>query len=61
VRPQLVYTAQVRNPWNATEIEKGGKVQSRATTQILGMRKFEYDKRLKKLGLTLEKERKGVT
>ena len=58
VRPHLEYAIQVWNPWNVGDIEMLEKVQRRATRQIPGFGKMEYEDRLKSLGLTTLQDRR---
>ena len=52
IRPHLEYAIQTWSPYQKGDIEHLEKVQRRAIRLVKGYRKFSYEERLRKLGLT---------
>lgn len=58
VRPHLEYCIQAWSPWLRKDIDVLEKVQRRATRMVTGMKKLNYNQRLKRLNLTTLEERR---
>jgi ribonucleases P/MRP protein subunit RPP40 len=58
VRPHLEFAVQAWSPWHQADKDVLEKVQRRAVAMVAGLRRREYEDRLKELKLTTLEERR---